>query len=92
LSSRDFGVEQFFRADEFRAVDPSPCPELSSQNIAAAALHEICICPKALNLFFLVRSMPKNIFLPGVYYQIHDVFKWDLERKRIRKTLKDRHI
>ena len=36
--------------------------------------------------------MPKNIFLPGVYYQIHDVFKWDLERKRIRKTLKDRHI
>ncbi len=23
-SSRDFGVEQFFRADEFRAVDPSP--------------------------------------------------------------------
>jgi hypothetical protein len=21
-SSRDFGVEQFFRADEFRAVDP----------------------------------------------------------------------
>jgi hypothetical protein len=24
LSSRDFGVEQFFRADEFRAVDPSP--------------------------------------------------------------------
>jgi len=23
-SSRDFGVEQFFRADEFRADDPSP--------------------------------------------------------------------
>ena len=23
-SSQDFGVEQFFRADEFRAVDPSP--------------------------------------------------------------------
>jgi hypothetical protein len=23
-SSRDFGVEQFFRADEFQAVDPSP--------------------------------------------------------------------
>jgi hypothetical protein len=23
-SNRDFGVEQFFRADEFRAVDPSP--------------------------------------------------------------------
>ena len=22
-SNRDFGVEQFFRADEFRAVDPS---------------------------------------------------------------------
>jgi hypothetical protein len=23
-SSQDFGVEQFFRADEFRADDPSP--------------------------------------------------------------------
>ncbi len=23
-SSRDFGVEQFFRADDFRADDPSP--------------------------------------------------------------------
>jgi hypothetical protein len=23
-SNRDFGVEQFFRVDEFRAVDPSP--------------------------------------------------------------------
>jgi hypothetical protein len=23
-SNQDFGVEQFFRADEFRAVDPSP--------------------------------------------------------------------
>jgi hypothetical protein len=23
-SSQDFGVEQIFRADEFRAVDPSP--------------------------------------------------------------------
>ena len=23
-SNRDFGVEQFFRADEFRADDPSP--------------------------------------------------------------------
>ena len=23
-SSRDFGVEQFFQADEFRADDPSP--------------------------------------------------------------------
>ena len=30
-SSRDFGVEQFFRADEFRADDPSPnFPFLSS--------------------------------------------------------------
>jgi hypothetical protein len=27
-SSRDFGVEQFFRADEFRAVDPSPFDSL----------------------------------------------------------------
>jgi hypothetical protein len=24
LSSQDFGVEQFFRADEFQADDPSP--------------------------------------------------------------------
>ena len=24
LSNQDFGVEQFFRADEFRADDPSP--------------------------------------------------------------------
>jgi hypothetical protein len=24
LSSQDFGVEQFFRADDFRADDPSP--------------------------------------------------------------------
>jgi hypothetical protein len=28
-SSRDFGVEQFFRADEFRAVDPSPRKRLT---------------------------------------------------------------
>jgi len=28
-SSRDFGVEQFFRADEFRADDPSPKNGLS---------------------------------------------------------------
>jgi hypothetical protein len=25
-SNQDFGVEQFFRADEFQAVDPSPLP------------------------------------------------------------------
>jgi len=30
-SSRDFGVEQFFRADEFRAVDPSPPKLLTSE-------------------------------------------------------------
>ena len=29
-SSQDFGVEQFFRADEFRAVDPSPSGSLES--------------------------------------------------------------
>jgi hypothetical protein len=39
-SSRDFGVEQFFRADEFRAVDPSPnC--LQKKEIISLAYYKI---------------------------------------------------
>jgi hypothetical protein len=33
-SSQDFGVEQFFRADEFQADDPSPCEEQKRQRVA----------------------------------------------------------
>jgi hypothetical protein len=35
-SSRDFGVEQFFRADEFRADDPSPFAPTRSHSISLA--------------------------------------------------------
>jgi hypothetical protein len=49
-SNQDFGVEQFFRADEFRAVDPSPKKRVNTLP------HFVVVIKTIQNEFKLLKS------------------------------------
>ena len=63
-SSRDFGVEQFFRADEFQADDPSPFSLHNSNKNYVTALSNFEIFKrKALKSIFLTGNETVKLFL-----------------------------
>jgi hypothetical protein len=57
-SNRDFGVEQFFRADEFRAVDPSPFQNQILFN------HTISFNPM---IFFILSLFKRMVFDSNIF-------------------------